>query len=88
MVIIGVGVVGIGMVIILKDFGIIDVIILEKGIVGYLFKYWLKLICMIMLLFMFNGFGMFDMNVIFMDILLVFIFNEEYIFGEIYVEYL
>ncbi len=38
--IIGAGAAGIGMAITLKDFGITDVIILEKGTVGHSFKHW------------------------------------------------
>lgn len=40
--IIGAGAAGIGMAITLKDFGITDVIILEKGTVGHSFKHWPK----------------------------------------------
>lgn len=65
--IIGAGAAGIGMAITLKDFGITDVIILEKGTVGHSFKHWPKSTRTITPSFTSNGFGMPDMNAISMD---------------------
>ncbi|HDF4794913.1 TPA: NAD(P)-binding domain-containing protein [Staphylococcus aureus] len=86
--IIGAGAAGIGMAITLKDFGITDVIILEKGTVGHSFKHWPKSTRTITPSFTSNGFGMPDMNAISMDTSPAFTFNEEHISGETYAEYL
>ncbi|HDJ2197478.1 TPA: NAD(P)-binding domain-containing protein [Staphylococcus aureus] len=86
--IIGAGAAGIGMAITLKDFGITDVIILEKGTVGHSFKHWPKSTLTITPSFTSNGFGMPDMNAISMDTSPAFTFNEEHISGETYAEYL
>ncbi|HHO1573457.1 TPA: NAD(P)-binding domain-containing protein, partial [Staphylococcus aureus] len=86
--IIGAGAAGIGMAITLKDFGIKDVIILEKGTVGHSFKHWPKSTRTITPSFTSNGFGMPDMNAISMDTSPAFTFNEEHISGETYAEYL
>ncbi len=76
MAIIGAGAAGIGMAITLKDFGITDVIILEKGTVGHSFKHWPKSTRTITPSFTSNGFGMPDMNAISMDTSPAFTFNE------------
>lgn len=87
-IIIGAGAAGIGMGCTLKQLGIENFIILEKGVVGESFFNWPKETRLITPSFTTNGFGFPDINAVVPNTSPAFTFEKEHLSGEEYGEYL
>lgn len=74
MVVVGGGVVGVGVVVVFKDVGFENYVVIECEMVGVFFVVWLVEMCFIMLFFVMNVIGMLDLNFVVIGILLVYIF--------------
>ncbi|MBK0041287.1 MULTISPECIES: NAD(P)/FAD-dependent oxidoreductase [unclassified Leuconostoc] len=87
-IIIGAGAAGIGLGVTLKQFGVDDVLILEKGNIGQSFKDWSPETHFITPSFTSNGFGMPDLNAISLNSSPAYSLGKERLSGKDYANYL
>jgi putative flavoprotein involved in K+ transport len=87
-IIIGGGPAGIGVATTLKDFGISDVLIFEKGKIGETFRRWTKETKLLTPSFVGNQFGAIDLNAVHPSTSPAFSFHAEHLSGAEYADYL
>lgn len=87
-IVIGAGAAGIGMGITLREFGINNLLIVDKGEVGDSFKHWPQETRFITPSFTTNGFGMPDINSVSIDTSPAYTFEQERFSGKDYAQYL